>query len=271
MLVEKSFDTGELVLNYAESDSPGAPMVLLHGLTGGWQGWDPLIPELSKKWHIFALDLRGHGKSGRGAQYRIVDYARDVIAFLRSIDEPPVLVGHSTGALTALGTAAYASAGLRAVVLIDPPLCLRNLSMADTPGFQGWFAWVYDAVKDNPSYETVLARCRASIPPESGEAEVKKLADQIYGIAAGTVENVLHDEHLDALDLASALQHVECPTLLLQGDWTNGGAMRQEDADFVRANLPSARIIFIPNGSHLVQDQYAGITLQHMGAFLSSI
>jgi hypothetical protein len=33
MLSEKSFDTGELLLNYAEGPASGPPLALLHGLT----------------------------------------------------------------------------------------------------------------------------------------------------------------------------------------------------------------------------------------------
>ena len=37
MLVEKRFDTGEVVLNYAEGPDNGPPAILLHGFTSNWQ------------------------------------------------------------------------------------------------------------------------------------------------------------------------------------------------------------------------------------------
>ena len=88
MLTEKTFDTGELTLNYAEGPASGPAMVLLHGLSLWRQSWDALIPELTSSWHVFAFDLRGHGKSGRVAnEYHVVDYSRDIVAFLRSSAE----------------------------------------------------------------------------------------------------------------------------------------------------------------------------------------
>lgn len=269
MLTEKSFDTGELKLNYFETGS-GAPMVLLHGLTARWQAWNTIIPELESRWHLYALDLRGHGKSGRGIQYRIVDYARDVVAFLHHLHQPVVLVGHSTGALTAIAAAEH-STGLSAVIPIDPPIYVRSASMPTRPHIQEWFTWVKNTVQDNPPYEVLLARCRVILPPETPEAQVEALADQVSGIAAGTVENVLRDEHLANLDLGHALQSISCPMLLLQGDWTNGGTMRAEDADFVRANCPTAEIVFIPNGSHLFLDQFKDTILQNMNTFLTAL
>jgi pimeloyl-ACP methyl ester carboxylesterase len=78
VLTEKTFDTGEVVINYAEGPPSGPPMVLLHGSTQRWQFWQFLLPNLTSRWQVYLLDLRGHGKSGRVAnQYRLVDYTRD--------------------------------------------------------------------------------------------------------------------------------------------------------------------------------------------------
>src|SRR5437879_880800 len=96
VLSEKSFDTGEVILNYAEGPPAGPPLVLLHGTGGRWQVWEYLLPQLTPHWQVYALDLRGHGKSGRVArQYRVVDYTRDVVAFIEHLSEPAVLIGHS--------------------------------------------------------------------------------------------------------------------------------------------------------------------------------
>src|SRR5215475_8577170 len=94
----KSFNTGEVTLSYFEGEANGQPLVLLHGLTLNNNEWATLLPELTQHWHVYAPELRGHGQSGRPSdrtQYRIVDYARDIIAFLKSIGQPVVLMGHS--------------------------------------------------------------------------------------------------------------------------------------------------------------------------------
>src|SRR5579862_8156084 len=101
------------MLNYFEGPKSGPPLVLLHGMTGFWRAWYGLIPELSKNWHVFAPDFRGHGKTGRSSeiQYRNQDYARDIIALLKSIGEPAVLVGHSLGGMVSIVVAAQYPAG----------------------------------------------------------------------------------------------------------------------------------------------------------------
>src|SRR5262245_10074313 len=105
MLAEKQFHTGEVTINYAEGDTVGAPLVLLHGGTLHWQDYEPLLPELEKNWHIYACDLRGHGKSSRTSSgYRVVDFIPDTTAFIKNvIRKPVVLIGHSNGGTIALG------------------------------------------------------------------------------------------------------------------------------------------------------------------------
>src|SRR5437868_9962710 len=108
MVTEKTFNTGEITLNYAEEVTNGQPIVLLHGATRWWHDWDKMIPMLTPHWHPYALDLRGHGKSGRhGEDYRLTDYTRDILSLLRrEVNEPAVLLGHSLGALAAITAAA---------------------------------------------------------------------------------------------------------------------------------------------------------------------
>src|SRR5512141_2419204 len=97
-ITEKLFDTGEVTINYAEGPQAGPPAILLHGIQGRWQGVGRLIPVLDQHWHVYALDSRGHGRSGHVAgRYGLLDYARDVGAFATHLSEPAVLIGHSLG------------------------------------------------------------------------------------------------------------------------------------------------------------------------------
>ncbi len=271
MLTEKRVETGETTLNYAEGPAVGPPLVLLHGLTGWWRSMHPLMARLSPAWHIYACDLRGHGKSGWVAgRYRVTDYAQDISAFIQAtVPEPVVLLGHSLGALTALATASRVPEHVRALVLLDPPLFNRDTSIDTTPEFRDWFSWVYETVRSERSYEDVVARCQA-LMPEANEASVKALADQIRRVAPDTVDTALHDGLFSGFNLEDALRHVACPTLLLYGEWACGAAMRDEDAAFVRANLASAVIVKLPNAGHQLYEQETETVLRHLEVFLAS-
>ena len=105
-------------------------MVLLHGLTVEWSHWDEIIEHLPNTLHVYAPDLRGHGRSGwagSGSGYRIPDYVDDIAQFLRDVSWADSLVrGISLGALVAVGVAARVPDLVDAVVAIDPPLILRD-------------------------------------------------------------------------------------------------------------------------------------------------
>src|SRR5215207_4390629 len=99
MLQEKSFNTGTLTINYAEGPQVGPPLILIHGGASRWQEFLGILPGLMLRWQVFALDMRGHGKSAAplSGRYRVIDMAEDVSAFIRHLGQPVVIFGHSMG------------------------------------------------------------------------------------------------------------------------------------------------------------------------------
>jgi len=122
-MIEAKFDTGEVILNYAQGPNAGPALVLLHGGSANWQYFEGLLPDLAQRWHVFAPDLRGHGRSGRTVgHYTLRDYADDVTAFLQRVSGPASLFGHSLGGMVALMAADQCPDWVNAVVVGDSPL-----------------------------------------------------------------------------------------------------------------------------------------------------
>jgi len=102
------------------------PLLFIHGLAhGAWcfaEHWLPAAAE--RGFPAYALSLRGHGGSGGGRRLgRTVlrDYVHDVLQVITTLPEPPVLIGHSMGALVAqLVAERYQARGL--VLLTPSPL-----------------------------------------------------------------------------------------------------------------------------------------------------
>jgi pimeloyl-ACP methyl ester carboxylesterase len=141
MLTERQFDTGEVVINYAEGETVGPPLVMLHGATLNWQSFMDLIPTLERNWRVYACDLRGHGKSGRAATpHHHGNFVRDTVAFIDGrVVEPVVLAGFSLGGAIALGVAAVRPDLVRALILFDPPLAYcRDHGVQSFPGPYEW-------------------------------------------------------------------------------------------------------------------------------------
>jgi len=272
MLMEKSFDTGEVTLIYDEGPDNGPPMVLLHGLTDRRQKWrGNFVPAFGEHWHQYLIDQRGHGQSGRAAdpsRYRLVDYAGDVVAFLRDqLDAPAVVVGHSLGAINSIGAGATAGDRVRARVLTDPPLLNPRPPSASMPL---WFTWVYETVSKTPSHEALVAACRA-FDPEADETQIQDMAAQISGVAPETVRAALDGRVMDGIDMAGALRKITCPTLLVYGDQNQGSAVSDAGVAFVRENLAHVQTVRIENGSHMFAWELWDETRPHVEAFLAGV
>lgn len=103
---------------------PGAPgVVLVHGGAAHARWWDHIAPLLATTRHVVALDLSGHGDSGRRETYSLEAWADEVMAVARdSFDAPPVVIGHSMGGMVTLAAATWHGADLAGAIIIDTPI-----------------------------------------------------------------------------------------------------------------------------------------------------
>ena len=99
-----------------------SPIVMVHGaFVGGWSFEWFQRPFRKRGFQVHAPNLRGHGPyepRDRVIGVSMRDYARDVVDLCRSLDEAPILVGHSMGGLVAQMAAREVEA--RALVLLAP-------------------------------------------------------------------------------------------------------------------------------------------------------
>ncbi len=93
----------------------------MHGaFCGAWCWEENFLPYFAERgYDAWAVDLRGHGLHGEEAGLAsIEDYVDDVLAAVRVIDTPPVLLGHSMGAIVV--QRAWQRAQARALALLAP-------------------------------------------------------------------------------------------------------------------------------------------------------
>ncbi len=94
---EKFVTVNGVKLRYLDWGSEGKPpLVCLHGHTGQAHIWDEFAEEASSSYHVYAVDQRGHGGSGRASD----GYARD--RFVEDL----------AGFVDALGLSRFTLAGL---------------------------------------------------------------------------------------------------------------------------------------------------------------
>ena len=122
---EKQFTTASgNVINYGEVANDKPALLLIHGQMGVWEDYALVMPQLSQNWHIYAVDVYGHGESSHNESLYYIDVnGDDIITFINEvIGEPTVVAGHSNGALTAAYIAAYGGENIAGAVLEDPPV-----------------------------------------------------------------------------------------------------------------------------------------------------
>ena len=112
------------VINYGEVENDRPSLLLIHGQMSTWEDYALVLPELSKKWHIYAVDVYGHGESSHDESLYYLDVnGDDLIWFIdHVIGEPAVVSGHSNGAITAAYIAAFGGQNIAGAVLEDPPI-----------------------------------------------------------------------------------------------------------------------------------------------------
>lgn len=112
------------VINYGEVKNDKPALLLIHGQMSIWEDYALVMPKLSENWHIFAVDVYGHGESTHDESLYYLDVnGNDLIWFIDNvIGEPTVVSGHSNGAITAAYIAAYGGENIAGAVLEDPPI-----------------------------------------------------------------------------------------------------------------------------------------------------
>jgi len=122
--VTETLSVAGLRLAYDAAGAGDPPMIFIHGWCCDRSYFAPQFEHFASGHAVVAMDLRGHGESGRPAA-RPGGYAMDVmaddvlsVAAAAGCDRP-VLVGHSLGALIGLSCAARAGV-IRALVMVDP-------------------------------------------------------------------------------------------------------------------------------------------------------
>lgn len=269
-LNESFFDTGEVSLHVMEGPASGPPLVLLHGSTSSWASWGILLPHLLEHWHVYALDQRGHGQSGRAADiagYHLSAYQRDALAFVRErVRQPAVLYGHSWGAVVATLCGAPGKDLVRGLVLEDPPVLLRRETPVMDP-FIEYFAWVKSLLLADPRPETIAATLQQQNPGVpaaalTGWADALAHTDPVYLDALLTRTGVAQ-----GIDFDRAIQDIPCPILLLQADLARGGAMEEIDADLFRQNARRLEVVYFEGVGHGIHDERSTQVLELLDTF----
>jgi pimeloyl-ACP methyl ester carboxylesterase len=264
-----------------EIDGPqdGVPMVFLHGVSGCCRTYDWLPPEITEGRRIVRVDLRGHGHSDHASGTYVIDrYGEDVVAVLRLLDRPAVLVGHSLGGVTAWWVAQREPDLLVAAFLEDPPLYMgepeEHERNAAVPVFKAVLERAVAWQADGAAIDAVAAElARSPLGPDRTMGEVMA-QDAIAARAEaqllmdlGVLEQAADRSTLADTDTTSP---VTVPVVLLAADDAMGSAFPARHADRLARSHPDIEITRVPGAGHGIHDEreHRAAYVRHLAAFL---
>jgi len=275
---EKFFDTGKVKINYLDyGSSLVEPLVMLHGGAWRWQEYLSLIPSLSQRWHIYALDLRGNGRSGWVADhYNLEDFTEDNVKFVRQLNAPAVLIGHSIGGVIALMVAARCPEKVKALIIEDSPLTLDNYKRIIDSSRNMFSLWLdlKRSVRSEQELYLALAEKYKDYPGVTS-AWILFFAGCLWQLDPTFFNTLLYDFEgfTKGYDYKQSLTRINCPVLFIRGETKLGAVMTDDEISGLQqdfSNVNSAQINGVGHLLHL-QDQGQTPVLTEMMTFLEHI
>jgi len=283
VFTEHSLPAAGVRLNVAHGPRVGPAVWFFHGLGRRWQDFSPLFASLAALHTIRAVDHRGHGRSSHAPGcYSVAEYVADAAALVKEASEPVALVGHSLGALAALGAAAAAPECVRGVVLLDPP-GPGFLSRIDTTLYAvTWGAMQRLAGNSHDLGRVARELAELHIPVGKGNetarfgdlrdaASLRFMARCLHDLDPDTMTLPLARQWLGSFDVLEAARQVKCPVLLVAADPAKGGMLPPAEAAALTAAIPDCDRIDLAGIGHLIHWQDAHKTLLLLHAFLGAI
>ncbi|MPY93050.1 MAG: alpha/beta fold hydrolase [Acidimicrobiia bacterium] len=255
--------------HFTEWGDPGAPPVLLlHGGNQSSHSWDLVSLYLADRYHVYALDQRGHGDTewSRELDYSMEAMAADVLAFIadQALDQP-VIFGHSMGGRVTMNTALEAPDVARALVIVDvgPELSAKGTKV------------VSDFIAHNLEFDDLdvfLDNVARYDRFRSREHIARTVKYNLLVRADGTYVSKVDHRRLPGSGSKLALDQVEairCPVLLVRGGESD--VLLPDAAErFVQA-LPIGQLVTVPNVGHNVHGGNTPGFLEAIAPFLASL
>lgn len=248
------------------SSGEGPPLVLVHGATADHTRWRPVLPYLERHATVHAMDRRGRGASGDGADYHPAREFEDVSAVIDAVAQASGsavdLLGHSFGGLCAFGGAAH-SENVRRLVLYEPPGAAEAAESVP-PGVQRRLEELLAEGQREAVLETMFREVVRM--PEHEFARYRALPAWPARIAAAhTLPRELRAVTECAFDLVQATT-ITVPTLLLLGG--DSPDLVKRDTESLAAALPDARVSVLEGQQHIAIDLVPEVFAEPVVAFL---
>ena len=257
-------------------------MILVHGGLDHARNWDWVARALLPDFHVYALDLRGHGNSEHapGALYSIAEHVLDLSTLIDVIGDKSVyLIGHSLGGIIALHYAGVYPERVKKLVAIEglgPPPKHR----IHRPASERLRAWIEHtrrtegrAPRSYTSLDEAVARMKEANPHLSDEVARHLTLHGTNWNSDGSLvwkfDNFARDfppygTNID--DAREVLGQITCPTLLF---WGMESWAVDPETDGRAAVIKNHRLVKVPGAGHWVHHDQLKLFLAETKKFLA--
>jgi len=266
--IDHSITVNGLGIHYLDWGIAGKqPLILLHGIARVAHNFDHLAPHFSGRFHVIAVDMRGHGDSGwdESGAYLVEDYVKDVESLIDELGlRNVVLWGNSTGGRVAQYIAGTRPELVSAVIVEDVgperPASISNRRagrMAEEE--KGW-----------ASAEELLAKVKSDAALVSDRVLQNFVT---YGSRRRDDGRIVWKRDPGILkgfvptELWTQVRNIQCPAL-----YVFGGASTIVPPDTqaqLRDALPQAEFVTMPNLGHYPSDEEPEAFLTTVDGFLT--
>jgi 2-hydroxymuconate-semialdehyde hydrolase len=243
----------------------GPPVVLLHGFPTSSFLWRAIVPELSERMRVLAIDLLGYGQSDQPADAALhiraqADYVRELLQG-NGIEEF-ALIGHDIGG------------GVAQLLALEGGV--RTLVLVDSVAFDAWpiegVRMIQGATPDQETPEFVRDVLGVALDLGTNHelsAEARDAYAAPFSGADGALAFFRAARAIDGWGLAGReddLRRLEVPTLLVWGE--DDPYIPVELADRLAELLRQAAEVLLPGCSHLVPEDAPDTLSQLVSEFL---
>jgi pimeloyl-ACP methyl ester carboxylesterase len=246
--IASTTETGHVEVNdvryHYEIHGEGEPLLLLHGGLGSTGMFAPILPMLTETRRVIVVDLQGHGRTELGHRpIDLADMGRDMGQLVAALGNEQVdVMGYSMGG------------GVAAQMALRHPALVRRLVLVSTPAAKDGFypdivaqmhqigAHTADFMRDTPMYQSY-----AAVAPK-----VEDFPKLLEAMGEMVRRPDIYDLEVEALTMPVMLVYGDSDMFRLEHivDFYKRLGGGQQDAGWMRENMPRNRLAILPDLTH---------------------
>ncbi|PAK22268.1 alpha/beta hydrolase [Streptomyces sp. alain-838] len=252
----------------------GPLIVLAHGMGDSRAAYRAVVPRLvAAGYRVASVDLRGCGESSVDwPAWSRTDIAGDLLAVIRHLGGPAVLVGHSASGGAATIAAAQEPSLVTAVVELAPFTRKQSVGLGDlkVKRFrQGMLRLLGAGVLGSvPLWRSYLDVAYPGVKPEDWTERIARVESLLR--EPGRMKAMQGMGRSAPTDAGAQLGNVRCPVLVVMGTLDPDWADPHAEGSAIVGALPSGlgRLEMIEGAGHYPHDQYPDQVVSLVLAFL---